>query len=154
MGYAQTGGYGTGGAPQLASTGDPPAQKELAAGDPAHLEHNVSRLIHEGYKLDSEGRFGTRTSFQASEIVTDHPNELAKHFFNELGRGGKPVSVNTPNGKIEMRVFDGGSRIGLRPITRSSRMSGNDNPAVDITIKISSIRQNRYYKLHFHSKGE
>lgn len=118
----------------------------------AALIDNIEKWSRRGWPLDAEGRFGRRASDAASEVITERPIETAKSFFEELGKGGRLETRVTKNGRVQMRVFEGGSRVNYREITTSSQKLGEVNPGVDIKIAVENPRYPRRYTIHFRKR--
>ncbi|MDR0482824.1 MAG: hypothetical protein LBH13_06685 [Cellulomonadaceae bacterium] len=127
---------------------------KIPPNDPTFLIANTKALSTEGYPLDAEGRFGTRTSKAASELIVDDPIKVAEAFYRKLGQRGVSEEIETKYGTIEMAVFSDDSRVVLRRNTKSSAQRGTDNPAVELQVRLAGTEFPRNYKLHFRKEGE
>ncbi len=79
-----------------------------------NLAANIKDLSTK-YALSPGGRFGKPgTSGKARYLPVDKPGDVAKEFWDKLGKGG--VISKIDGGKGYISVFPDGSRISYRPI--------------------------------------
>ena len=95
------------------------------------LRTNIDRLAGK-YPLDRDRRFGKRVSERISEIRTDDPVATAKEFWKALSRGGVVQEIKTKYGTGRIATFDDKSHVVYRPVTKSSLVSFQDNPGIEI----------------------
>lgn len=104
-----------------------------------NLAANIKDLSAK-YALSPSGRFGKPgTSGKARYLAVENPGDVAKQFWNKLGKGG--VISKIDGGKGYISVFPDGSRISYRPKSNS-----DGSPTIDINHKSPG---SSYYKVHF-----
>lgn len=117
------------------------------------LRNNIDRLSAK-YPLDRDRRFGQRVSERISEIRTDDPVATAKEFWKALSRGGVVQEIKTKYGTGRIATFDDKSHVVYRPVTKSSIVSSQHNPGIEIDIRTSGHGFPPRYKIHFRKGGQ
>ena len=117
------------------------------------LRTNIDRLAAK-YPLDRDRRFGKRVSERISEIQSDDPGATAKEFWKALSRGGVVQEIKTKYGTGRIATFDDKSHVVYRPVTKSSIVSSQHNPGIEIDIRTSGHGFPPRYKIHFRKGGQ
>jgi hypothetical protein len=108
------------------------------------------RIVTKRFPLSPAGYFGTRGKSKDNSvrnIISVDPLETAKSFFRVLGEGGRVFSM--PNGRGEIRLFEGGSLVSIREVS-----SSDGSPSVEVNVKFKESHIAKNQKIHFTKKAE